>query len=335
MAGSMDYLFQGTAPPAITTAVGATNGLPDWYQEMVRGVGAKGIDIAGQTQEQGAPQLGVAGFTGDQLGAFQGVRENVGSWKPNWDAANTALDGVVPTAQNYAGEAMDAVGGAPATWDQSWQKYMSPYTQGVVDNIGRLGKRNFEENIMPGVNNSMIGTGQFGSTRNADILSRAGRDASADITGMQSNALQAGYDSGANIFAGDASRAQAGQQLRAGTALSAGQNVAGAMSNVAGQRGALGQMYSSMGLGDAQAMGAVGAQQQQMNQAGLDTGYSNAMNNLNFDWNNLNNLNSVIRGMQLPTTGVATQTGPAANYRPGALQTLGTGYSMMRGTGAQ
>lgn len=329
--GAFDYLFQGSPPPAVTTAVGSTTGLPDWYQELIRGVAGKASDIAGRTQEAPLPTLGVAGFSPDQLAAFQRVRDNSGVYRPSLDAAGAALGKLPGAVQGYADMATGAASGPAKSWADNWQKYMSPYTQGVVDNIARLGKRNFEENIMPGVNAEMIGAGQFASTRNADILGRAARDASADITGRQAEALQAGYGTSAGIFSDDAQREQAQRSLQAGTALGAGSNVASSLTGAAGGYGALGQAWQSMGLNDANALMTAGGAQQGLNQTDLDARFANSWNNINFDWNTLNNLNSVMRGMPLNNVQVATQTGPAQVYRPGGLQSVAAGYNMARG----
>jgi len=77
--------------------------------------------------------------------------------------------------------------------------YMSPYTSGVVDEIGRLGSRNLVENVIPNINNTFIGSGQFGSDRNAKTIGNAIRDASRDIAGQQSAALQQGYGQAASF----------------------------------------------------------------------------------------------------------------------------------------
>jgi len=42
----------------------------------------------------------------------------------------------------------------------------------------------------------------------------------------------------------------------------------------------------------------------------LDTDYNNMVGQQQYGWNVLNNLNSIIRGAQLPTTQTATTQGP-------------------------
>jgi hypothetical protein len=143
-------------------------------------------------------------------------------------AAGNAAGQTATKVHPWANAATGAIDANAQDWTSNYSKYMSPYTSEVVDNIARLGKRNWEDTIMPGVNSSMIGSGQFGSTRNADILAKAGLSANQDIMGMQSNALQSGYNSAAGIFGSDANRAQQQQQLAANTELAAGNMMQGA-----------------------------------------------------------------------------------------------------------
>lgn len=84
--------------------------------------------------------------------------------------------------------------------------YMSPYTSGVVDEIARLGSRNLTENIIPNINDTFIGSGQFGSDRNAATIGNSIRDASRDIAGKQSEALERGYGTAGTLFQADQSR---------------------------------------------------------------------------------------------------------------------------------
>jgi flagellar basal body rod protein FlgG len=51
-----------------------------------------------------------------------------------------------------------------------------------------------------------------------------------------------------------------------------------------------------------------------------------------FQWNNLNNLNSIVRGAQLPTSQTATTQGPLTRSAgPSPLALLGNTYSQVAG----
>lgn len=316
MSGFFDYLFQDQPVLGTQTASSATNS-PDWYNDYIRGIGGKAAELAGRDATQPIPQQSVAGFTPDQQQAFAQIRANQGAFRPYTDAAS----GQFGAASGQAGAATAAVAGPAANFTQNWQQYMSPYTQSVVNEIARLGTQNFSENVMPQINASMIGSGQFGSTRNADVLGRAARDTQQNITGQQASALESGYATAGNLFNQDANRQQQQQQLQAQTALGSG-----ALFNATGQNfGALGQAVSQLGYGDAQTLQASGQQQQQLDQLGLDTAYNNQVSRNNYDWSTLDRLNSLTRGMQLPTTSTAMNTGPLSRaYSPAPLTQLGT-----------
>lgn len=315
------------APNATTTAA-SSNGLPDWYNQYVQGIAGQAT-AAGQAASQvSAPQYSVAGFTPAQEQAFTQVQGNQGAWRPYTDAAT----GQYGAAQGAAPAANAAVAGPAAKWTDpgTAASYMSPYTDSVVSEIGRLGNQNFNENIMPQINGSMIGAGQFGSERNADVLGRAGRDAEQNILGQQSSALQAGYGTAGALFGADAARQQQQQQTQASTALAGG-----ALQGQLGQQyGALGSQVSGLGLGDAQAMQAVGQQQQTQQQNVLNTGTQNATANANWDWSNLNNMSSLVRGQQLPQTVTGAQSAPLSStqYSPAPLSTLAGGVAGILGS---
>ena len=67
--------------------------------------------------------------------------------------------------------------------------FMNPYTQNVVNEQARLSNQNLVENILPGVNSTFTGAGQFGSTRNAEFTNRAIRDQQATLMGQQGQTL--------------------------------------------------------------------------------------------------------------------------------------------------
>lgn len=335
MAGALDYLFQGQASPSVTTSGTASMGIPDWYQQYTQGLASRAVSLGQNAENQPIPQQSVAGFTPDQTNAFQMVRDNTGAWRPSMQAAANSVQGAQGAATGAQGQANAAVAGPAASWTDpgTMSKYMSPYTSAVVSEIARLGNQNFNENVMPQINMSMLGSGQFGSERNADVLGRAGRDTQLGITGQQASALESGYATGANLFNQDANRQQQQQQMQAGTALQGGQLAATTGLQAGQQQGALGQAMQQMGLTDAQATQAIGQQQQQLNQLGLDTAYNNTVGQNNWDWTNLNNMSSIVRGVQLPTSQTATNSAPLTRtYQEAPLTSLFSGVSGMFGS---
>ena len=347
-----------------TGSSAVSNDLPEWYKTYTQNLASSATALANANNAAPLPAGSVAGFNPTQKAAFDAVTANQGAWQPGMQTATDLSGQIAPTAAKFidyaqgavAGPAMttgdaiqpwaqgaqDAASGSAATWDQNYQKYMNPYTSEVVDNIARLGKRNWEDTIMPGVNSSMIGSGQFGSTRNADILTRAGLSANQDILGQQSNALQSGYTTGANIFGADANRIQGQQQMQTNAALGGGNLMQGALSadanrvqnqgqiqantaltgantsinalNTASDNaGALAQTYQTLGQNDANALMATGNQQQALQQRGLDTAFSNAQLARTDPWTQLTNAQNVANNIKLPTLTKTEQSGQVGN----------------------
>jgi hypothetical protein len=333
--GALDYLTSQTNPAYGTSTNTSVANVPDWYSDYIKGIAGKGLELAGQNQDAAIPQQSIADMTPDQVAAFQQIRDNQGMWKPGLAQAGDTVQGALGTAQGAAGAANAAVAGPSQNWTDpgTQQSYMSPYTNSVVNEIARLGNQNFSENIMPQINASMIGSGQFGSTRNAGALSNAARDNEQNIMGQQASALESGYSTAGNLFNQDAGRAQQQQQMQASTALAGG--TLGAQTGLAAgqQQGALAQTGAALGMQDAQAQQAIGQQQQQFSQTGLDTDYNNLVAQQQYGWNNLNNLNSIIRGAQLPTNQTSMTNGPLSRT-PGQspLTTLGQTYAGLAGS---
>lgn len=332
---TMSPLYAAQQPLTSTQSLASTTSVPDWYSEYIKGIAGKGLELAGQADQNPIPQQSIAGFTPDQQQAFQQIRQNQGSWQPLTQGAGQSFQGANQAATGAAGQANAAVAGPAQNFVDPGvqQKYMSPYTSSVVNEIARLGNQNFDENVMPKINASMIGSGQFGSTRNATVLGQAGRDVQQNISGQQASALESGYTTAGNLFNQDANRTQQQQQLQGQTALAGGQLQAGTGISAGQGMGALAQTQAGLGLQDAQALQASGQQQQQLQQTGLDTDYNNLVARNQAGWNNLNNLNSIVRGAQLPTTQTGVTQGPLTRTAgPSPLAMIGNTYSQVAGS---
>ena len=357
-AGTNDY----NAVNNTTTGSTSSTDLPAWYQQYTQDLAQQGMGLAQNLNNQPLPAQSTAGFNSDQTNAFQNVRDTSGNWQQPLSQAAGLAGQIAPTSstfndyaqgavgnpalttgssvQPYAQGAQDAMSGNANTWTNNYAQYMSPYTSQVTDNIARLGNQNWSNNIMPGINSSMIGSGQFGSTRNADVLGKSAQAVQADITGQQSTALQAGYASGAGIFANDANRVQTQQldqantalqggaltqsalgadanriqqqgQIQAQTALTGGQNAVSALNTGSQDLGALAQSYQTLNNNANQSLLNVGNQEQTLQQTGLNTAFGNATAARTDPWTQLNNAGALTNSVKLPTA--TTQTGTNAN----------------------
>lgn len=341
MPGALDFLWD-SAPESVTGSQVSSSQMPDWYQEYIRGIAGRGVEVAGRgyTPYQGAR---LADFNPDQRASFDTVRGNQGAWRPSVGGALTAAGQIMPTATSgvtqanqYGQGAVTAASGAgTGDWTQNYQRYMSPYTSAVVDEIGRRGNQNLFQNVIPQLNNTFTGSGQFGSSRNAEYLGRGIRDAQLGITGEQARALESGYGTAAGIFGADANRNQQQQQMLTNANISAGQlSNAGAQiassaaDSAAARMGALGQLQQSLGSNDAASLGAIGGQQQQLQQQGNDVAYNEFLTQRDWDMNQLGALNSLVRGMQLPTTQATTGTTTSTGVGTSPLQWVNALFGM-------
>lgn len=385
-----DWLFNGAPPSQVTSYQSTSASVPDWYSAYAQGVLAKGNAVASVPSSDyfanRPPQI--APFSADQTAAFDQTRQNNGSTQPMFGAANNLINSAgnanplalgQPYMQNaggtnISGAAQPAIGQAMGynpsaagqpflnqasqTWDQNAaNSYMSPYMSNVTDEIARLGSRNLTENLLPGVNDTFTGAGQFGSSRHADFTGRAVRDANESILGAQSQALQSGYGQAQNAFNTDQSRL-AGLGSTAGAL--AGQTQAG-LTNIGQLQGQLAgsqaanqlavgsglgnlgiansasQLAAGQGLGnlatqqqgnqlrDSAALEAVGQTQQGQTQNNLNTAYQNWLDERDYNKNNVSWLNSQLQGIQVPTSSSQTYTGPGNAYQPSPLAQIAQG----------
>ncbi len=297
MSSAFDFLFQGSPPPSVTSSTTSQQGFPDWYQEIMRAGIGQAASVASQPyQPYSGNQL--AGFTPAETSAFGMVQNNLGSQNPSLNQASGALGQV---AQGF--NANDA------------NQYLAPYmnaSNGLSASIQALGNQNLMQNILPGVNDAFTGAGQFGSTRNANFNSLAIQNAQMGISQAQGQAQLAGLQSGmSNYLQGQQNQNIAGQQL-----------------------GSLGQIYQNTGLTDAAALQNVGQTEQQQNQSGLNVGYQNYLNQLNYPYNNVNFLNSQIRGYAAPTATNVTTLAPQSNFQAGQASPLAQGTAAAGGLGS-
>lgn len=245
----MANLLQGSPLPNITTTQTAATTAPDWYNQFLSGLSTSG--------QAAVNTGGVAGASPLQTAAY--------------NAAPTAINAGLPTLNQATDVAMGAAG-APDI-----NQFMNPYTSGVVDEIGRLGQKNFTDILAPNAVAGAAGSGQFGSRRGMQVYGDVARDSARATTGQQASALQSGYQ---NAVQAALQRQQ--NQTQAANAL-------GTLS---------GQEYTQ-GVGGLNVLSGLGAQQQSTSQAAL-----------NYPMTAQQNFANLLRGFTVPTTQTQSFTGP-------------------------
>jgi hypothetical protein len=176
-----------------------TSTTPLWYDELAQQFGSQisgALDAAGSLGQNWYNQPLSAGTTNLQSNALTAAGTAGGAWSPYSAAGWNTMGQAAPQYQQAAAglsQVAQGFGGAGAYNPATMQQHLSPYIGGVVDEIGRRGQQNLTENLLPQVNQTFTGAGQFGGTRNADFTNRALRDTQREVLGAQSNALQNAY----------------------------------------------------------------------------------------------------------------------------------------------
>ena len=299
----LSFLSNGQAPQNVVTQGQTTQELPPWYNDYTQQILNKTAQYANepytpyagprvapvnpmsdmaaqQTMAMNSPApanyystaASMFGGGGDTSGAA-GTTSAIGA--PGTPGASGALSAAAP----YNGI---VGGGFPANVD----KYMSPYTSNVVDEMARLSNRNLSENLIPALSDQFIrsGGGGYGlNTREGDMSVRLGRETAADLLGQQTNALESGYRDAANIYNQDFTNQQ-------------------------------------KGIG---ALNAYGTQYQTNQQQNLDTAYSDFLTQQKYPFTQAQNMASILPQIKTPEATTKYDYGPAQNYSASPLAQLG------------
>ncbi len=80
---------------------------------------------------------------------------------------------------------------------ESYQRYMNPYQQAVIQQLSEEGNRNFQENVLPALEARFVRLGQHGSSKHANLGLRAARDFQRELLSRQQQALSTGFQQAA------------------------------------------------------------------------------------------------------------------------------------------
>ena len=128
------------------------------------------------------PYMNQAGnAAGNIMGAAQPYMNQAGA-----TTAQALSDRALNAANPYLTAASQSAAGGI-------DQYMNPYQTGAMDVLARQGARNLSENLLPGVSDSFIRAGQFGSSRMGEFGSRALRDTQESVLNQQAQMANQGY----------------------------------------------------------------------------------------------------------------------------------------------
>lgn len=378
--GLFDFLTEGKPPTAVPVSSTEQTVLPDWYTNYALDILGNQRAIAERpfqayADASGKPIPRIADFAPDQQQGFQATRQQAFGYQPTLNTAvNKTQDvfgrsamGVAQPSFQQAGQytaqstAPTGLGMAQPYLQQAGQsavqninQYMNPYQEAVVGRIGALGARTLQEQLLPAISDKMISAGQFGGTRQAELIGRSLRDTMEGVSAQQAQALQQGFGQAAGLAQADLQRqaqlaqtagglgfqqqgalAQAGQQMG-----QLGQQMAGVYgadtSNIlsaAGQMGNLAQQQQAQGLAGAGALQGIGAQQQALAQKNLDFARSEWEREQAYPQEQVTGLMGALQGVQPAVPRGATKEGTEVpgTYQPSLLSTIGQAFATYKG----
>lgn len=147
------------------TSVSTSQATPTWYDQLSKSFAdtlAGGVNNVGGLNANWYSDPLVQGLDPLQQNAITAAGTFGGTWQPGLNAAGT-------TTANAVTQAQDA-----STFDPTkTTQFMNPYLQGAQTATINASNKNLFQDVMPKINSTFAGTGQFGSTRNADFMNKA------------------------------------------------------------------------------------------------------------------------------------------------------------------
>lgn len=330
-----DFLFEGKPPQSVTTYGQTVEGTPKWMSDYTQGLIARANAAAAEPYiPYGGPRI--AGFSPEQQDAFGLVEQNIGSWQPYMEAGAEGAAGGLEAAGGMRGRAQPYIDAATGKWTDPGvsESYMNPYISGVLDRQEQLATRTLEDKFLPGLQSAFGGAGQLGSRGGTGSMEQIGVEGMQEIQeGLEAQRLEAlgnAYGQGADIYGQDITNAR--ELARVSGALDEAQ--AGALYQGADVMGRMGESTQQMGMTDAAALEAIGAQRRQLEQGSLDLGYQDFLEQRDLPWDRLGKMSEIIRGIPpsfVPRASTRTDVGPASVYQPSPLSQLIGGYGVYRG----
>ena len=296
--------------------------VPDWakpYAKEGLGKAAALTDIT-QNPYQTYDQSRQAGFTDLQNQAFTG-------------AQNAAPSAAMGTAANMAGTAGLGALNAGANFNpyqtgqfggQTAQNYMNPYMQNVVDIQQREAQRTADI-AGTGRNAQAVKSGAFGGSRQAIMDAEANRNLSTQMGDIQAQGLNQAYNQGQQQFNTEQQLREQSNQF--GNSLGM-QGFQTALTG-AGQLSNIGQQTFGQEMDINKLQQQYGTQQQAFDQQGKDNNYQDFLNQQRYPYQQLEFMNSMLRGTPMGTVQSMYQPAPNQLSQIAGLGTAAYGISRM------
>lgn len=276
--------------------------LPDWAKGYAQNVLAKGQALTSNAYQPYTQQR-IAGFTPLQEQAFQGAANLGPTQQTALGSGLAAAAGTGGLGQNYQAGQFSGGRFTPG----AAQAYMNPYVQSSLAPQMELMR---QQQGQQGTQMASQATqaGAFGGSRFG--IAQAQQNLNNQLA--QQNLVGQGYNTAfqqaQNQFNQDMARRMQAQQLgEQSRQFGANLGLQGLQTGLqaAGTLGTLGQQQFAQQQGAMQAQSAAGAQQQALEQKGLDTAYQDYLTQLNYPYQQLSYMSNLIRGTPM---GMSTQS---------------------------
>jgi len=267
-----------------------------------------GNRVAGFTPEQTSAQTNIAGLT--QPGGFGTAQTGLGTgttmgYQAGLQGLNQAFGYNPNNAQTFG--------------QTQANQYMSPYQQNVTDIALREARQQGDIQKQQGALGS-IGRGTFGGARQALMQAEQGRNLNRQLSDIQAQGSQQGYQNAQQQFNADAQRQQQAQQFGAGLGQQLG--TAGLQAGLQGsqQTGAMAAAQQTSDLQRLMAQSTSGAEKQALQQKIDDIQYQTAMEARDYEKKQIEFYNAILRGtVGLGSTQINYAPPPSAASQLGGL----------------
>jgi hypothetical protein len=202
---------------------------------------------------------------------------------------------------------------------------MNPYMQNVVDIQKREAQRTADI-AGTGRNAQAVKSGAFGGSRQAIMDAEANRNLATQMGDIQTQGQQAAYQDAASRFAQEQQLREQSRQYGAGLGMQGYQTAL----TGAGQLANIGQQTFGQEMDVNKLQQQYGTQQQAFNQQGIDTQYQDFLNQQRYPYQQLEFMNSMLRGTPMGTVQSMYQPAPSGLSQLAGLGTAAYGVSQMK-----
>ena len=311
----------GASPPATQTQI---VDLPDWAKPYAKESLGKAAALTDTSQNPYQAYGGdrQAGFTDLQTQAFTGA-EGMAPSSAMGTAAGMA--GTAGIGALQAGAAFNPYQTGQFT-GQTAQDYMNPYMQNVVDIQKREAQRQAD---VAGTQRAgqAVKAGAFGGSRQAIMEAEANRNLGQQMGDIQARGQQAAYQDAASRFAQEQQLREQSRQYGAGLGMQGFQTAL----TGAGQLANIGQQTFGQEMDINKLQQQYGTQQQAFAQQGLDTEYQDFLNQQRYPYQQLEFMNSMLRGTPMGTVSSMYAPPPSTTSQMIGLGTTAVGLGRMAG----